>query len=405
MAITDTKLKALKPRDKPYIVTDADGLCVEVLPSGSIVWRYRYRLNGKREKLTLDNYPALSLKAARAQHARYRAMVADGISPARGKQAMRLAESQAESFKEFADEWLEDSGHGDKWRKTQAYWLELDIYPAIGKRKLKDIGASDILTLLDSIKKRGSPQSALRVRGIIKQVFDHAIGRQRATFNPAAQIPSRVIHKPKSRDRTLSESEIREFLAALERSKASRSNKLALRLILLTMVRKGELRFARWADIDFEKAEWSIPETKNGKPHIVYLSSQSLAILRELKTLSGDSEWVVPSTHARRKPAGETTLNNVLTGIELAMRREGKEWSSFSPHDLRRTASTILHEQGFDPLVVEKALNHSVRGVAGVYNRAQYADQRRRMLQHWGDYIDGLRSGAIIAFRTHRFAQ
>jgi integrase len=260
--------------------------------------------------------------------------------------------------------------------------------------------------LLDSIKKRGAPQSALRVRGIIKQVFDHAIGRQRATFNPASQIPSRVIHRPKSRDRTLSESEIRDFFTALDQSKATTANKLALRLILLTMVRKGELRFARWADIDLEKAEWSIPETKNGKPHIVYLSTQAVAILHQLKALAGDSEWVVPSTHARRKPAGETTLNNVLTGIELAMRREGKDWSSFAPHDLRRTASTILHEQNFDPLVVEKALNHSVRGVAGVYNRAQYADQRKKMLQHWGDYIDGLaRGGTVVAFRTQRPSQ
>jgi integrase len=403
MAITDTKLKSLRPREKPYIVTDQDGLCVEVLPSGSIVWRYRYRLNSKREKLTLDAYPALSLKAARAQHARYRAMVADGRNPAREKQSARIAESEAETFGEFADEWLKDNGHGEKWRKTQAYWLNLDVYPAIGSRKLKDITAADVLTLLDSIKNRGSPQSALRVRGIIKQVFDHAVGRQRATFNPASQIPSRVIHKPRSRDRTLSETELRAFLAALDACKAAKTNKLALRLILLTMVRKGELRFAKWDHIDFDRAEWSIPETKNGKPHLVFLSTQALAVLTELKELAGDSEWVVPSSHARRKPAGESTLNSVLTGIEIAMLRDEKPWVRFAPHDLRRTASTLLHEQGFDPLVVEKALNHSVRGVAGVYNRAQYADQRKKMLQHWGDYIDALKSGGtVVALRMRQ---
>jgi len=406
MAITDIKLRALKPREKPYIVTDQGGLCVEVLPTGSIVWRYRYRFNGKREKLTLDTYPDLSLKAARVQHARYRAMVADGRNPTREKQAARTADNEAESFKEFAEEWLRDNGHGEKWHKTQAYWLNLDVYPAIGSRKLRDINAADVLTLLDAIKKRGSPQSALRVRGIIKQVFDHAIGRQRATFNPATQIPSRVIHKPRSRDRTLSERELREFLAALDACKAAKTNKLALRLILLTMVRKGELRFAKWDHIDFEKAEWSIPETKNGKPHLVYLSKQALAILTNLKQLASDSEWVVPSAHARRKPAGESTLNSVLTGIELAKLRDGKTWVKFAPHDLRRTASTLLHEQGFDPLVVEKALNHSVRGVAGVYNRAQYADQRKKMLQHWSDYIDGIRSGAtVVPIRRGQAAQ
>lgn len=396
VALSVPELKALKPRTKPYIVTDREGLYVEVLPSGSIVWRYRFRLNGKREKLTIGSYPDLSLKEARKKHAELRGSVAQGQNPAREKQHAKREHAAAETFKDFAEAWLTETGHSEKWQATQKYWLELDIYPALGGRKIKDVTAGDVLTLLDSIKKRGSPQSALRVRGIIKQVYDYAIGRQRATINPAAQIPSKVVHKPQSRSRTLSEQEIRAALEAIQASGATPQSKRALRLVLLTMVRKGELRRARWEHIDLERGEWNIPETKNGKAHIVYLSRQAVAIFKELKSLAGASAWALPSRHDPRNPMGETTLNAVLYGIELAKLRAGEKWQSFTVHDLRRTASTLLHEQGFDPLVVEKALNHTVRGVAGVYNRAQYAEQRKQMLQHWADYIEAVRSGAKV---------
>jgi integrase len=352
MSLTDTKLRSLKPKSARYEVADKGGMFVEVMPSGIIAFRYRYWLHGRKEKVTIGSYPEKSLKDARRIHDSYRSLVESGQSPAREKQAEKQAILSAESFEDFAESWLKDNGHGERWQATQKYWLKLDVYPAIGNRKLTDITAADVLALLDSIKRRGSPQSALRVRGIIKQVFDYGIGRQRATFNPAAQIPSRIVHKPQSRERTLSEVEIQEFLSAVESCQAEKANKAALRLILMTMVRKGELRFAKWEHVDLDRAEWLIPETKNGKPHIVYLSTQALAIFDELKKLAGASDWVLPSTFDPGKPSGQTTLNSVLYGIELTTLRAGKKWTRFTPHDLRRTASTLLHEQGFNSDVI-----------------------------------------------------
>ena len=403
LALTVPELDALTPRDKTYIVTDREGLYVEVLPSGSIIWRYRFRVNGKREKLTIGSYPDLTLKEARKKHTKLRARVADGANPAREKQIAKRDQAVTECFEEFAEAWLKDASHSEKWEATQRGWIERDIYPAIGSRKLSAITAGDVLTLLDSIKKRGSPQSALRVRGIIKQVYDHAIGRQRATINPAAQIPSKVVHRPQSRSRTLSETEIRAAYEAIETSGATPQSKHALKLILLTMVRKGELRMAQWKDVDLERREWNIPQTKTGEPHIVYLSQQAVAIFKELKALASASNFVLPSRDDPKRPMGETTLNAVLYGIEYAKFRKGEKWEAFTVHDLRRTASTLLHEQGFDPLVVEKALNHAVRGVAGVYNRAQYAEQRKAMLQHWADYLDAISKGAkMVRFNAGR---
>lgn len=396
MPLSDTKLKGLKPRAKPYEVADIGGMFVEVLPAKkdnkkfAVVFRYRYRLFGKREKVTLGSYPEMSLKRAREEHQAARALVEAGKSPAREKQRMKAEDARAESFREFAELWLAESESGLDWREVQQQWLDRDVYPALGNRRLKDITPDDVLTLLDSIKKRGAAHSALRVRGIVKQVFDYAIARQRVTFNPAVAIPTKIIAKPKSRERVLSEAEIRSFFTALEASNADTANKIALRLIFLTMVRKGELRGARWKDVDFDRAEWHIPETKNGKPHIVYLSAQVLALFRQLESMAGASEWVLPGRSEPRKPIGEATLNSVLYGIEMAQLRKGEKWERFTVHDLRRTASTILHEQGFNTDVIEKALNHTMRGVRGVYNRALYADQRRQMLQQWADLIDAM---------------
>lgn len=314
----------------------------------------------------------------------------------REKSNLRRAQLEAETFEEFAKFWIKENGHGDHWRASQRYWLELDVYPAIGARKLSEISAPDILNLLDSIKKRGSPQSALRVRGIIKQVYDYAIGRQRATFNPAMQIPSRVVHRPQSRERSLSDAEVRHFLDALGKCGTAEANKLALRLILLTMVRKGELLNTKWVHVDFDRAEWTIPETKNGKPHVVYLSKQAIAAFIARKGLAGDAEWVLPSTQNPCNRTGQATLNSILYAMEYAALRAEQPWTRFTLHDFRRTASTMLHEQGFNSDVIEKVLNHTLRGVRGVYNRAQYAEQRKVMRQHWADHIDSIERGAKV---------
>jgi len=400
VGLSDTKLKSLKGKPKRYEVADEHGMFAEVMPSGSIAFRYRYWLGGKKQKVTIGAYPAMSLAAARLKHSEYRTLVEQGKSPAQKKQADKRVTASGETLRDFGKAWLEANTHRPKWQAVQRFWLEGYIYPSLGNRNLRDVTAGDVLTLLDSIKARGAPHSALTTRSILRKLYAYAIGRQQATINPAAQIPSTAIHTPVSRARTLDEKEIRSAFEIIEAAGASRQSKLALRLILLTMVRKSELIAAKIGDIDLSAAEWNIPVAKNGRPHVVYLSRQAMDIVRELKTLAGASQWLIPSLSDPRKPLGRTTLNSVLSNIESARKQEDKPWARFTVHDLRRTASTLFHEQGFDPLVVEKALNHTVKGVAGVYNRAQYAEQRREMRQHWADYIDAVqKGGSVIAFR------
>ena len=212
----------------------------------------------------------------------------------------------------------------------------------------------------------------------------------------------RHVHKAKARERALSPDEIRAFLKAAFESNIRRQFKIGLHLILLTMVRKSELLLARWEHVDLEQAEWHIPaeHSKTGKPHIIYLSRQAVALFNELKALAGGSELVMPGRGSLTKPFAHNAINNAL---KVAL--TGQNIPAFTIHDLRRTASTLLHENGWPSDVVEKALNHTIGGVRGVYNRAEYEPQRREMLQFWADYIDQLlSSGNVIAGRFKRVA-
>jgi integrase len=220
--------------------------------------------------------------------------------------------------------------------------------------------------------------------------------------NPVLALPMRHVHKAKSRDRALSPDEIRTFLVAAFESNIRRQFKIGLHLILLTMVRKSELLLARWEYVDLEQAEWHIPaeHSKTGKPHIVFLSRQSLALFKELQTLAGGSALVMPGRGSLSKPFAHNAINNAL---KVALK--GQDIPAFTIHDLRRTASTLLHEDGWPSDVVEKALNHTIGGVRGVYNRAEYEPQRRDMLQFWADYIEQLlTTGKVILGRFKQVA-
>lgn len=404
MALVDTTLRGLKARSKAYKLSDAGGLFIEVLParpgaaSATRVFRYQYRLNGKREKVTIGAYPDISLATARERHAEYRKLVAAGISPARHKQREKNDKVNAETLEDFAKLWLTKNESRPAWRACQEQWLDRDIYPALGKLKLAEIEPSQILDLLDSIRDRGAKHSAMRVRGILAQIFKYAISRQKIRTNPVLSIPASDYCKPEARDRTLEPSEIRRFLEALDACGAAESNRIALRLLLLTLTRKSELRLAQWAHIDLDRGVWEIPaeHMKMKRPHVVYLSQQAVALFRRLRTLAGDSPLVLPGARNRKRPCGQPTLNAILYAIEHAALRKREKWERFTVHDLRRTASTLLHEAGFRPDVIEKALAHEIKGVRGVYNRAEYADQRREMLQQWADMVDGWERGGKV---------
>ena len=384
MPLSDTKLRNLKAKEKAYQVADSRGLFVEVMPGGKKAWRLRYRLNGRQEKVTLGEYPSYTLAEARQWCEDCRTMVAKGESPMLAKREAKEALKSPGTVEPFANQWMaEVVEKTNKNPKNVRRVLKKDVIPAIGKKRLSEVTVSDVLAITDRIKARGSDQSALLTRNVLKRLFAYAIARQKMTENPAAAIEARYVATAKSRDVALTSEELGKLLRAIYTSSMRRSHKLALHLLILCMIRKNELINARWDEFDIEKSEWHIPgdRMKKDKPHIVYLPSQALAMFEELRSLASKSEYVLPSRSSLRKPISASTLNAAIRTLDLDIR-------DFVIHDFRRTASTHLHETGFNSDWIEKALAHEQKGIRGIYNRAEYADQRKEMLQWWADFVD-----------------
>lgn len=396
MALTDTAIKALRPRENRYTVADEKGLSLEVFPTGGMLWHYRYRLNGKQERVTLGRYPALSLKLARGLRDERATAVALGQSPAQQKQKAKLAALEAMSVAEFGERFfLEIVAKERQDVSIPRRYFDKAIVPAIGSKAVSDVTTDDVRAIIWRKKDEGFDAAAGEIRGVLKRMFDFALTAGLASVNPVLALPMRHVHKAKSRERALSPNEVRVFLTAAFESNIRRQFKIGLHLILLTMVRKSELLLARWEQVDFEQAEWHIPaeHSKTGKPHIVFLSRQSVALFKELKALAGGSTLVMPGRGSLTRPFAHNAINSAL---KVALR--GQDIPAFTVHDLRRTASTLLHENGWASDVVEKALNHTIAGVRGVYNRAEYEPQRREMLQFWADYIEQLLSKGTVVF-------
>lgn len=403
MALTDTALKALKPKDRTYTVADSRGLYAEVFPTGGVVWRFRYRLNGKQEKLTLGKYPALTLKNARLKRDEAAQAAAMGQSPAQQKQIAKVTNAVAATVSEFGKRFFTDIVAKDRRDMTiPRRYFDKAIVPAIGSKAINAVTTEDVRAVIWKKKDEGFDAAAGAIRGILKRLFDYAMTYGLVAANPVLALPMRHVHKAKARERALSPDEIRAFLRAAIESNIRRQFKIGLHLILLTMVRKSELLLARWEHVDLERAEWQIPaeHSKTGKPHIVYLSRQAVALFQDLKALAGGSELVMPGRGSLTRPFAHNAINNALK-VALA----GQDIPAFTIHDLRRTASTLLHENGWPSDVVERALNHKIGGVRGVYNKAEYAAQRQEMLQFWSDYIEEmLSSGRVVMGRFRQVA-
>ena len=383
--LTDTKIRSLKPREDRYRVSDIGGLLIEVMPSGAKIWRYRYSLHGVRQPtLTIGNYPEISLADARKQKDEWAALVARGESPKRAVQAVKSAHKN--TVRVFGLDWLDDQlkGKSDSYVKTMRRVFEKDIIPAMGQMPLSEVKPADILNLCDRIKSRGSPQMALLTRNVLRRMYDFAVARQMVDTNPATALVARFIATAESRTRALSAKEIGDVLRSIYASDARRAVKLALHLLLITMVRKTELTEAPWAEFDLDAGIWDIhaDRMKKDKPHRVYLSDQAKAMFLELKRLSNGSAYVFPSTHGSEdRPIHNSTLNQAIRAMAMDVQH-------FVLHDFRRTASTHLHEMGHSSDAIELALAHKITGIKGVYNRAQYANQRRMILQAWADFVD-----------------
>jgi integrase len=397
-ALTDIKLRNLKPRARPYQVADGEGLVIEVRPNGQKAWLYRYRLYSRQEKLSIGSYPDTTLAEARDAHKAARKTVGAKKSPAQLKQEeKRRYSDDLETVSGLAKAYLAD--HIDKLvsAKRGRYYIEKKILPVIGRKFLENVTPRDCTAIVEKIKKDGAPAVARKVLEQLRGLFGYAVDRHLLTLNPAAQVrAAKIIGRSESRSRVLSAEEIRRYLTHIAELPTSQANRIAYRLILLSLVRKGELIKARQSDVHLESGEWVLhPEnTKTGKEHVVYLSKQAKKLFERLIGLAGESPWILPG----RDPNTHISMTTLNQAIFVAKDKEKKyEWlNTVWIHDLRRTGSTHLHDLGWPSDVIEKALNHTVSGVRGVYNRALYREQRREMLQAWADYVDALEKGASV---------
>jgi integrase len=304
-------------------------------------------------------------------------------SPRFTKRSGILTNQQEVTVRDFAERYYKEVISKDRKDPSQLHrYFVNEIYPPLGNRRLAEVIALDIQQIVSANETTGFEAAAAQIRNLFKRLFNYAITCQIVSLNPALATATRFITRARSRNRALSPDQNKKYLRTLHASNIRRQFKIALHLILLTLVRKSELRLARWSHVDLAIGEWTVPEslTKNKKPHTVDLSSQVSRMFSELKTRAGDSEFVLPGRGSHTRPFSGNAMNQAMGAITFPI-------NPFTIHDLRRTASTLLHEQGFPSDIIEKALNHSIGGVRGVYNRAQYSEQRKQMLQSWADYV------------------
>jgi integrase len=397
--LSDGTLRGLKPRAALYKVTDRDGLYVVVTPRGTISFRMDYSLNGRRETLTIGRYgtkDGISLLMARERCMEARKAIAQGISPAQEKQREKSRLAEAQTFGEYTKRWLDEHRMADSTKAMRKTVIDRDILTVFQNRRMAEIGPEDLRALCAKIKGRGAPATAVIAREIVKLVFAYAAMHGEKAPNPADEVGPSSIATFVPKDRALSPSEIRLMHRLLETTATLPTIRLALRLVLLTLVRKSELIEATWDEVDFENAVWSIPKSrmKAGKPHNVYLSQQALDIFIALHTCAAGSKFVLPSRYDADRCMSKATLNRVTQVIAEKAKESNLPLEPFTVHDLRRTGSTILNELGFNGDWIEKCLAHEDgRSSRGVYNKAEYAEQRRHMLQEWADMIDAWAAG------------
>jgi integrase len=391
--LTDTAIKALRAQKKLYKVSDRDGMYVVVQPSGAIVFRYDYRLNGRRETLTLGRYgpEGLSLARAREKLIDAKRAIAEGRSPAQEKQHDKRRLKEAKRFGEFGEKWFQESRMADSTRAMRRSIYERDILPTFRNKLLTEITPDDLRMMCGKVKERGAPATAVHVRDIVKLIFAFAILHGEKVANPADEVGPASIATFVPKDRSLSPAEIRVMLGQLEHVPTLPTIRLGMKLFLLTMVRKSELQDATWDEVDFENAVWSIPKErmKRSKAHNVYLSQQAVDIFIALKTCAGNSRYVLPSRYDADAPMSRATFNRITTAVVVRAKKEGLPLEPFTVHDLRRTGSTLLNELGFNSDWIEKCLAHEDgRSSRGVYNKAEYEHQRRHMMQEWSNLVD-----------------
>jgi len=395
--LTDTAIRKAKPGEKPVKLSDEKGLFLLVTPAGGKLWRMKYRFTGKEKLLALGAYPDVSLAQARERRDDARKLLAVGIDPGENRKAQKAAKQEraANSFEVVAREWF--SKHSPNWATGHAgkviQRLEKDIFPWLGGRPIAEITPPELLSVLRRIEGRGALDTAHRALQNCGQVFRYAVATGRAERDPSGDLRGALPPARAGHFAAITEPQkVGELLRAMESVSAGFVVKCALRLAPLLFVRPGELRTARWADIDLDKAEWRYHVTKTKTEHLVVLAGQAVAILRELEPLSGRGEYVFPGARTNGQPMSNGAVN-------VALRRAGYNTrEEQTGHGFRAMARTILHQElGFAPEVIEHQLAHRVPDALGTaYNRTKFLKERREMMQAWADYLDKLKAGAEV---------
>jgi len=403
--LSDVKVRNAKPKEKDYKLADGGGLYLLVSSTGGKLWRFKYGYGGKEKLLALGVYPIVGLSDARQRRDDAKKLLDNGVDPSINRKAAKAARNEAigNSFEMVAREW---HGHKkDEWSIDHAATimtrLEKDIFPWIGGTPLMDVTAKNIKEVVDRVKSRGTIEAARRLLTIINQVFTYAISTDRANFNIAQGLKGYLPPSSKTKKHMAAVTDPKELgplLRAIDTYQGSFVAQCALKLLPLLFCRPGELRHMEWCEIDFEAGQVNIPghKMKMKSDHIIPLSSQAIVILKELQPLTGHGKYVLPSTRSFSRCMSDNTIN-------AAFRRMGFDGGTVVGHGFRATARTLLHEVlQVNPYVIEAQLAHKVPDALGrAYNRTTHIVERRKMMQKWADYLDGLKDGAkVLPFKV-----
>lgn len=391
MKLTDPIIKAAKPRDKPYKLSDGNGLFLLIQPNGSRWWRYRYRFDGKEKMLSLGTYPEVTLKESRNLRVTASELLKQGIDPSENKQEQKrikaiLAEN---SFESVARSWF-NSWKTNKTERHAGYTirrLEADVFPEIGSSPIEKITAPNLLRVIKKIQSRGAIDIAKRALNTCNQIFRYAVAHGLAERNPASDIkPADVLQSTvKKNYARIEQKDLPELLTRINEYDGQPLTRLALKMMVLTFVRTSELIGARWDEIELDNKLWRIPaeRMKMRTPHIVPLSSKAIVLVGEIRKYSEHSELLFPGEQNPKKSMSNNTILYALYRMGYHSRMTG--------HGFRGLASTILHEQGYDHHLIELQLAHSERNtVSAAYNHATYLEPRKKLMQAWADYLESL---------------
>ncbi len=397
MPLTDTQIRQKKPKKSPYRLSDGKGLFIEIRPNGSKLWRYQYRIGDKQKLFAIGSYPDTKLAVARDELKWARDLVRQGIDPVyerKNQKAQQIANSQ-KTFKALAEQWIDK--RSVKWSKKYTEQISgsfiRHVYPMIGTRPIGTLTATDVLDVLEAVHFK-APTLATMIRQWVSGVFRYAIVRRLIDSDPASMLRGEIERPPPKKKKPFTPSEIPSFLESLDeyssRSQVQRTTVIAMNLLMLTFVRTGELRQAKWNEIEWESRLWRIPveRMKMGREHLVPLSDQAIDLLKELQGITGRREWLFPNARRPKHCMANTTINRALEYMGYAGR--------FSGHAFRNTASTRLHELNYGTDHIELQLAHVDRSVRGVYNSALYLKKRTELMQGWADYLDSARSGTNV---------